>query len=262
MKRFLKIFAGLLVTVLIVVGATLFYLNDIVKEAVVNIGPEVTDTRVELQSVNLSLLDGSAGLKGLVIGNPEGFTDPNAFSLDAIDVNLDIQTLREEVILIHRIYVDSPVIAYESNDQGDNFQALLDNIEKNLGTANTSEEAGSDSAKKVIIEEFVLHGGTIKVKHRLLAGKTIDVPLPDLTLTDIGRKTNGATMQEAASQIIRQITSSATSAITQSELVKQATQQLDKLKDGVKGKVEEKLEDLNIGSDQVDKVKGLFKSFK
>lgn len=263
MKLILKIFAGLVLLVFVAVGAAVFYLNDIVKEAVVKIGPEVTDTRVELQSVNLSLLNGSAGLEGLVIGNPEGFSEPNAFSLGAIDVELDTQTLTEPVILIHRVFVDAPEISYESTKAGDNFQALLANIEKNIGAgADETSETDSETAKKVIIEEFVLKDGSINVKHQLLAGKTINVPLPDLTLTDIGRKTNGATAQEAAAQIIKKITSSATGAITQSELLKQATQQLDELKDGVKDKVGEQLENLNLGGEQVDKVKDLFKGLK
>ena len=112
----------------------------------------------------------------------------------------------------------------------------------------------------------MLLGGNISVKHQLLADKTIDVPMPDLTLTDIGRKTHGATAQEAAGQIIRQITKAATTAVASSALMQTAKQQLDELKEDAKAKVEgklgDKLKELNVGDEQVDQVKGLLDSFR
>ncbi len=60
MKLLLKVFAGLIVVVAIVLGVAVYNLDEVIKEAVVQVGPEVTDTRVELESVNLSLLDGNA----------------------------------------------------------------------------------------------------------------------------------------------------------------------------------------------------------
>lgn len=266
MKLIIKIFAGLIVVIVVAVGVTFYYLDSIIKEAVVQIGPEVTSTNVELDSVNLSLINGSASLKGLAIGNPEGYEKPNAFSLGSIAVDLDTQSLGDDVIIIHRVYIEAPEIAYESNDAGDNFQTLLDNIARNTGSDSEQAEEESSSEKKIIIEEFVLVDGIVSVKHKLLAGKTMDIPLPDLTLTDIGKKTNGATAQEAASQIIKKITSAATGAITNSALLDQAKQQLSELKEDAKAKVGErlggKLDELNIGDEQVDKVKGLFKGLR
>lgn len=259
MKLLLKIFAGLIVVIAAVFGVAVYNLDTVIKEAVVQVGPEVTDTRVELDSVNLSLLKGQADLKGLVIGNPQGFEKPNLFSLDSVAVELDIKSLREEVILIHRVFIDSPQIDYESTEAGDNFQALLDNIARNTGATSEQTEAESESTKKIIIEEFVLAGGNISVKHQLLTGKSIDVPLPNLTLTDIGKKTNGATAQEAAGQIIKQITAAATVAITNSALMEQAREQLGELKDNARAQAREKLQELNIDDEKVDKVKNLFK---
>ncbi len=202
-------------------------------------------------------------LGGLVIGNPQGFEKPNMVSLDSVAVDLDIQSLREDVILIHKIYIESPEIDYESTEAGDNFQALMDNIARNTGASSEELEAETESTKKIIIEEFVLAGGSISVKHQFLAGKTIDVPLPDLRLTDIGKKTNGATAQEAAGQIVKQITKAATGAITSSALMQQAKEQINELKDGARDKLEgklgDKLNELDIGDEQVDKVKGLLK---
>jgi len=266
MKLVLKIFAGLIVVVAVVFGVAVYNLDKVIKEAVVQVGPDVTDTRVELDSVNLSILNGNAALKGLVIGNPEGFEKPTMFSLDSIDVDLDVQSLREDVILIHKIFIESPQIDYESTKTGDNFQALLDNIARNTGMTSEETETDTESTKKIIIEEFVLSGGNISVKHQFLAGKTIDVPLPDLTLIDIGKKTNGATAQEAAGQIIKQITSAATGAITSSALMQQAKEQLSELKeeakDKLEGKLGDKLNELDIGDEQVDKVKDLFKGLR
>ena len=265
MKLILKILAGLIVVVAVVVGVTVYNLDTIIKTAVVQVGPEVTDTNVGLDSVDLSLLKGTASLRGLVIGNPQGFARPNAFSVDSIAVDLDTRSLGEDVIQIHKVFIEAPEIFYESNDAGDNFQTILDNIARNTGAASPeSAEVDDESSKKIIIEELVLIDGNISLEHRLLAGKTVGVPLPDLTLTDIGKKTNGATVQEAASQIIKQIATAAKDAVASSAILQEARQQLDDLKEDARARAEEqidsKLDELNIGDEQVDKIKGLFKN--
>lgn len=242
MKLILKIIAGLALLTFVAFGLAFYYLDSIVKEAVLKIGPEVTGTSIELEAVNLSLLGGSAGLAGLAIGNPQGYEQPNAFSLDEISVDLDLSSVREDVILIPRIYIEAPEIAYESIDGQDNFQALLENIAANTGASEEQEET-TGANKKFIIEEFVLSNGLVSAKHELLAGKIIDIPLPNLRLTDIGRKTNGATAQEAATQIIEQISSAAMSAVTGSDLVQQAQQQLKALEEKARAEVDEKLQD-------------------
>ena len=75
------------------------------------------------------------------------------------------------------------------------------------------KEAGKkEPGKKLIIEHFYLKDAKANVSADVLQGKTMSVPVADLHLTDIGKKTNGATAGEASKQIITAITSSVTKA--------------------------------------------------
>ncbi len=57
----------LLLIVAVVVGASL---GKIVKVGIETVAPKITQTSVTVDSVDLSLLSGSAGVNGLVVGNP------------------------------------------------------------------------------------------------------------------------------------------------------------------------------------------------
>ena len=56
-------------------------LGDIVKAGMEVAGPKVTQTTLTVDAVNISLLGGSAGVKNLVLGNPDGYKAPQSLVL-------------------------------------------------------------------------------------------------------------------------------------------------------------------------------------
>lgn len=258
MKLVLKLFGGLFLLLILAVVGIWFYLDVIIKGAVERVGPEVTGTEVRLESSRLSLLDGSGSLNGFVVGNPDGFENPNAFTLGAIDLQIDTSTLGDDVIVINNINIVSPKIFYENGAAGDNLQTLMDNIQRNTGGSSDEESSGEE--KKIIIERFSLSDGDITVSHSRLSN-VIEVPMPDLVLTDIGRNSNGATISQASKQIFEQISREAIKTVAGSALLSEARQQiesrieeeLDELKEGLGGS--EKLEEAK------EKVEGLIDGF-
>jgi len=68
-------------------------------KAIVRIGPQVTGTSVELAEVSLKPLSGELVLRGLNIGNPEGFVAPHVFALVGIDLAIDMDTVNEPVLV-------------------------------------------------------------------------------------------------------------------------------------------------------------------
>ena len=80
-KILLRVGIGLIVLVILgVLGVSLF-LDKGVKEAIETIGPKITKVDIKLNSVSLSLLSGSGSLKGLIVGNPQGYKTPHAISV-------------------------------------------------------------------------------------------------------------------------------------------------------------------------------------
>ena len=85
MKTGSKITLFTLLLVVIAIGASVFYvinnLDSLVKNAVEKYGSEATQTAVRVESVKITLKEGSSVIKGLSVANPAGFEAKYAFSL-------------------------------------------------------------------------------------------------------------------------------------------------------------------------------------
>ena len=90
---FKKRLIGFALLAVIIVAAIYFagssVLNKGIKSGVETYGPRVTQTPVTLEDVQLSILSGSGMLKGLHVGNPEGYNSENIFALGQIDLKVN-----------------------------------------------------------------------------------------------------------------------------------------------------------------------------
>ena len=129
MKRVITTIALALVAVviiaLIVVGACL---NHIVKKAVDTYGPQLTHTTVSVDAVDLSLLTGSAKVKGLAVGNPQGYKTPQSISVGLIAVGLNPMSVFSSKVVVRSIRVESPSVTFEGGLAGNNLSQILDNM--------------------------------------------------------------------------------------------------------------------------------------
>ncbi|HXZ96664.1 MAG TPA: hypothetical protein VEG37_06420 [Burkholderiales bacterium] len=209
-----KLLLGIAIVVLLVIagGAWWLYtsLDSVVASAIRKYGSQITGVSVKLASVKIVPADGTASLRGLVVGNPKEFKAEHALSLGEISMKLDIGTLTKEVVLIKEISIINPDITYEYEPRGSNLDAIKRNVDhyvtENLGGKN--EPKDKSSAKKFIIENLYVKGGKAEVSSEILKGKTMSATLPDLHLHNIGKKSNGATAGEVTKEVLGAITQS------------------------------------------------------
>ncbi len=203
---------------LIVIGACL---DHIVKKAVEVYGPQETQTSVNVDNVHLSLLTGSASVKGLAVGNPAGYKTSQSFAVGTIAVGVDPMTIFSKKIVIRSIRVESPEITFEGGLAGNNLGKILDNVssagEAN-GFGNTSRPPGSNaSAKKFEVDDLLLTGGKIQV---VLTGIVQSQPqvltLPDIHLTDLGKGDEGITAADLTSRVLSAIESTTLETVAKS----------------------------------------------
>lgn len=205
-----------LAVVLIVVGAVVVVMwqgESIVAAGIEEFGPEVTGTTVEVGEVSIGPLTGSAGLEDLVVGNPEGFTEPHALRLGEISTSLDIQSLFSEKVVIHSVEVINPEITFELGDGTQNLTRINENVQAFAGTEETTEEAGPPTL--FVIQDFHLKGAKVKVAGLGVKALNQEITLPDLHLQGIGEKENGVLAADAAKQIFAAVTD-----LVKKELVK------------------------------------------
>jgi hypothetical protein len=188
---------------IIVVG---FFLGDLVKTAVQTVGPKVTKVSITLDKVTISLLSGSAGIKGLVVGNPQGYTTAQAISLGEASVGLSPVSLLSNKIVIHSVHVIAPDITIEGNllNGNNNLSQILANVDEFNKTSGTNTSPATTSgpakpAKKLEVDDFLISGAKVHY------GATT-LPLPDIHLTDLGTGDNGITAADLTKRILSQIT--------------------------------------------------------
>ena len=137
MKTGSKITLLAIVLLVITIGAGVFYvinnLDSIVKNAIEKYGSEATQTAVRVDSVKISLKEGSSVIKGLSIASPSGFEAKHVFRLGEIGNKINIESLGSDVIVIDDITIHAPQVYFEMNQQR---QTNLNELKKNLlGTA-------------------------------------------------------------------------------------------------------------------------------
>ena len=217
MKKTLKI-AGWIVAALVALFVALeFSLDRIVRAAVNAAGPAALGVPVSLQDADISLVRGRATLTGLHVGNPEGYKTDGLLDLGSVSVKLDRSSLLSDTIIIKEIAVAGLVLTYERGLLNSNLGALIDLLSAGEDRAEETAAEEEKAGKKVIIEKVVISGIRMNVSvtgaAALTGGGAIPIPLPTITLTDLGKEKDGVTFVEAVGNILKAIAGAAGSAI-------------------------------------------------
>lgn len=262
MKKTILIGVAVLFVVIVGVGVYLYMsAGTLVKTAVETYGPQYTKTEVRVGGVGASLLGGEVTISDFFIGNPQGFKTPHAFQVGTVRVVVDSGSLTSDLVRIKEITIDRPDVIYELGGGGSNLQTIQKNVAAAAGTGGKSaaKPAAKESAgPKVIIDHVYVKNAKAAVSMGMLGGKVVPLPIPDLHLTDIGKKENGATFSEAADQVMTAISRSASAAASKIDLG-DLKKQAEELSKGVGGAVGDVGKGAGGAVDDVTKgVKGLF----
>jgi hypothetical protein len=266
MKKWIYIGIGAVVVVIAVIIFGLSNLGPIIKRAVNSYGPEITKTELHVADVSVSIFSGEAKIKQFFLGNPAGFKTPSAMKVGSVLVKINEKSLTGNPIVVDRIEVISPEITYEKKGEIDNFHTILNNITKiSTSEKQSKQESGKEGAgKKIVIRDFVVKNGKVNLALSVygLGDKQISSPLPDIHLTNIGEKKNGASPAEAFKEVFAALYGKITSPAVTDVLNKQLKSMgvnLDSLREGAMkqlegttGNVQEKLKDVG------KTVKGVF----
>ena len=226
-KLMVRILVGVVVLVVIGVLAVHFFLDGAIKKGVETLGPSLVQVSVKLDSVSLSLLSGSGRLKGLVVGNPEGFKTPSAIGVGLASLAIQPGSIFSPKVVVRSITLEAPEITVEGGFHGSNLGKILDNLKASSGgeekpaAAAKPEKAG----KKLEVDEFLVTGGKVHVSFAGLAGKSATLPLPEIRLKDLGTGPEGITPAELTRQVLSAVLSRSieVSSSAIADLGKQAT---------------------------------------
>lgn len=241
-KLLIKIAIGLFILLVLAVVAVGFFFDGAVKGGVETLGPKITKVAITLDGVNLSLLSGSGKIKGLIVGNPEGYKTGSAINVGSTALSINPGSLLSDKIVVRSIRVEAPQITYELGPGGSNLKQIQANVEAATGgSGDTPAAESAPPGKKLQVDEVVITGGTVTLGVAALGGKVVTAPLPDIRLTNLGQGPDGITAADLTRRIVSAITEGtvkvAASAATDlgKEAGEMAKDAADKATDAVKG---------------------------
>lgn len=190
------------------------FLGQAVTAGVNSFAPKVTQTKVTLASAHISPLSGTGTLSGLVIGNPKGWSEGNICSLGKIHIDVAPFSVLGDRILIESIEIDAPEFNYETKLIASNVGDLLKNIEAFTGgSKGSATEPKTKDGKpiKIEVKHFRLTNGRVRLG---MGGAGATLPMPPITLTDVGTKEGGVTPDQLAFAVMKSVTASIVTATT------------------------------------------------
>ena len=211
-KLFLSVVVGLAVLLVVAVIVAGFFLGTIVKTGMETVGPKITQVSIKVDAVHLSLLTGSAGIKGLVVGNPEGYKTPQAISVGSAAVEVNPFLVLSDKIVIRSVCVEAPVITFEGNPfSGNNLSTIMKNVNaatKNGGPAptNNTAKAANKPSKKLEVDDFLITGAKVNFNG-------VTLPLPDIHLANLGKDKDGITGADLTRRVLDAITTATIKAV-------------------------------------------------
>jgi uncharacterized protein involved in outer membrane biogenesis len=248
MKKILwRIGIGLAFLIVIAIIVVALFLDNIVKAGVEKVGPQITKVSVSLDEVHIGLLTGSAKVKGLVVGNPDGYKTTNSITVGLAEVGINPVSILSDKIIVRSIRVESPEITFEGGLGGNNLGKIMDNINdvaQNGGPVSTNATVKAKPARKIEVDDILITGAKVNGTLVLFGGREVSLPslpLPDIHLANLGTGPDGITATDLTRAIFQEITTATLKAVSSSaaNLGKGAEKLggsgLNKLKQGVGG---------------------------
>jgi hypothetical protein len=198
-------------------------------------GTEMLGEPVTVDGVSLSLTSGSGEITGLRIANPDGYTDPYAFSMDRILLDIDLKSVAGSPKRLNEFVLQSPKVFLEVleddrvylEELAAHLQAKINEMPPPEPTAEepaTEEEA---AATLLAIDHLRITGVQLTVRHRKLDGGVRELTLPDIDLHNVGG-TEGVTGPEVSLVVVEAITREGLKQALRGEVEREAGRLIDK----------------------------------
>lgn len=207
----LVVVLGLLVVAVVAIGT---HLGVIVKAAVESAGPKVTKTTVTVDTVNLSVLAGSAALDNLVLGNPSGYRSPHSLVVSNAAIGLETTSLFKSKVLVRSVAIHGLEVTFEGNPFGaNNLMEILANVEGSSGSTSNSaptpappptvvSNAPAQPSKRFEVDSLVITGAKLHANLTGIVNREVTLPIPDIQLTALGQDPQGITAAQLTDQVL------------------------------------------------------------
>ena len=263
MKKIVLVFIFL---VAVLGGLTYWFfenLDDFIKSYMVEYGSKMTKTDIEVESVKTDISKGEILINRIGIENPKGFSNNEAFEVKKVKININKETLNQDVIEIPLVLINNPEIIYEYNGKKTNFNVLKDNIQnyqKNVNNSSsgkkisqvtenkkTKENNDKKSSKTFFIKELKIVDLEIKARVSSIKKDFLNKKIPLIVIKNIGSETTGASPEFILESVILKIDDNLETVFDFKSLKTDIRNNVNKIIDKLKGVKKD-----NSGKEKID----------
>lgn len=225
--KLFKFMFGLVLTIVIVAVLLVltlpFWIGPVAKTAANRTVPGITGTDFRLGGFGFNFYTGKMRIGDIMLANPEGYSPREALTLREFNIDLDVGSVFEDTIIIHEIALRDVFVSYVKKDGVYNFDVIADNAKKATacdgGEAigeerrqpgelpdielpqkgeEPSEDGDKGQQKRVVIDLIEISGITVQ-------WGPIPLPLPAITIRDVGRESGGVSLDVAWREIYMKV---------------------------------------------------------
>ena len=201
---------------LIVIAVFLFIImnfSQIAKKAIEHFGSEIVGVPVTVGFVMISPLSGKGEIRGLTIGNPEGYKESYLLKIKSLSMSLDTASLLGDPIHIKHIKITKPDINWEGNFKRSNLTEVNRNVDAFNRKLASTYGLDSTESKNVFIRTLKIQDAVAHVQFKGLGlGKT-KVKVADIEMNNIGTAEKGVSFSQVSQKIFSKLGSSITASI-------------------------------------------------
>ena len=191
-----RVLLGIVVVLLVLVGGGLYFvyanLDMLVERGIERAGSSATGSAVEVGSVELDLLGGSAIIRSFTLQNPPGYSDAAMLSFDELAVVIDVANTDSRNIRIRSVTSRSPHLLYETRDGVSNLDIMRDAV------------GGSEPAPEASGQQLNLEIGSVVIEGIMATVRSDLLPQPaEVELGNVRLENLSGTPNEIAHQVMR-----------------------------------------------------------
>ena len=196
-KFLFKTIVVLFVLVVALLLASPLWVGPLARCAANAIAPKYTGTAFHVEDVAFNPYSGRIEVTNLDLPNPEKARVEKAVTLGTFRVRVDPLTVFSDEIVIRELTVRDLYVSYIGYEdpknpefKGSNFDWIAENArggdeaEKEKEPEEEKTEEEEESSRNVVIEKLTISGATLHYGY-------VSIPIPTITLTDIGKKSEG-----------------------------------------------------------------------
>lgn len=184
------------------------------KSALEKYGSQLAEVPVSVASVWVRPFKGQVAIRGLEMGNPDGFKTDRSLAIGTLDVEIDWRSLLGQKAVIRELTLSAVEVTYERALLKSNLGVISQMVEEKT---RAPEQLAGKLKRRVQADHVDVDGGKVNLSATLLGGRGVSLNLPRLELKDLGQDEKGITVTELASKILKMLLQNAVGLSTNSD---------------------------------------------